>query len=410
MDLQLYPYQQECIDHAKERNTIVHIPTGRGKTLVAARLIDHYLNCRPDEKIAFLVPTRALVDQQSTYLKKHCQVSGSPPAIQRFVGEEQADWLESDWRECMKSNIFVGTAALFQQVFVTHKYIDIRRFSLFVFDECHNATGNSPMAAVLRDSVAPYYKARGLGSPLRILGLTASFDNGNSQNLEKKKRDLEALMQSTIFCPNVTARIVDERFHFVKWKRNEDVDHHKQAIQDHVQVALLSVAEIKDIKKVVSRCSHVFEELGTWALFYYVEFVIIDQLLTKAKLHAERVQDEPSMRHSARIQSSLPALRSELSTLSGKLETVPVLQPADRKSKKLERLIELIEEIFDKNGDFYRGIVFVEQVCLVSCLAKQLNDEFQSSRRLNFGAVAGTGYQTECDRQNQLEYVRLVFR
>lgn len=164
MDLQLYPYQQECIDHAKERNTIVHIPTGRGKTLVAARLIDHYLNCRPDEKIAFLVPTRALVDQQSTYLKKHCQVSGSPPAIQRFVGEEQADWLESDWRECMKSNIFVGTAALFQQVFVTHKYIDIRRFSLFVeqqgfdfatFSLTVNNVGASPVEITSLSSSPP---------------------------------------------------------------------------------------------------------------------------------------------------------------------------------------------------------------------------------------------------------------
>ena len=63
MALQLRDYQIDCLEHAKERNTIINLDTGKGKTLIAARLIDHFLRAFPLKRIAFLVPTRPLVDQ-----------------------------------------------------------------------------------------------------------------------------------------------------------------------------------------------------------------------------------------------------------------------------------------------------------------------------------------------------------
>ena len=371
MALQLYPYQQECLDHAKRKNTIVNLDTGRGKTLIAARLIDHFLQLHPKKKVAFFVPTRPLVEQQAEYIAKHCRVSGSTPVVQRLVGQDQAGWRQSDWDECIQtSHILLGTAALFQQAFVTYKYVGVASFSLLVFDECHNAVGNSPMAAVMRDGVAPH-AARGLVSP-RILGLTASFVNGSLQNMETQRRKLEALLNSTIICPHVAPRLADDKFKFVLWKRMQNVEHQKQALAKHVEEAVKHVGEIKEVKKVVTRCLHVFEELGSEGLLFYIEKVIVQQILDKVNLLKEQ-DDEACIRYAEKLMRGLSVLVEDLTTMAHNLESDPLLKQAMPKSWKLKRLIELVAELFAERPQGYRGIILMEQVALVSSLAQQLN-------------------------------------
>ena len=396
--LQLRDYQLACVEHAKKRNTIVHLRTGCGKTLIAAYLINHCLEKDLEKKIAFLVPTRALVDQQSSYLNQHCSVSGSPPTIQTLIGSDQDRWERSDWANSMKCHIYVGTAALFLQAFVTNKFLDVRRFSLLVFDECHNATGNSPMASLMLDGVTPLYAAGDAEAP-RILGLTASFNNGKHKNIEKKKKDLEALMQSTFFTPVVPAsRIDDDKYKQIHWKLGEYVQDQKQCIEQHIEDAVSHLAQIKDMAKVLRSCSHVFEELGSKALFFYIDKVIVKQIEEKAKLLQDMEQSKGLAR---KLMAELPYLQQHVDILAEKLKCDTQWQSGDTKSSKLETLVALLREIFQNNEDAFRGIVFVEQVCLVSALAKMLNDEFNPIHC--FGAVAGSGYQAERDRQDQLE-------
>ena len=399
--LTLYPYQQESLDHAKAENTIVNLPTGFGKTLIAAKLIEYYLQKSPTKRVAFLVPTRPLVEQQSDYCAKHCRLPcGSPPVVQKLVGQDQVSWMQSDWDKCMRtSNILLGTAALFQQAFVTDKCIALGSISLIVFDECHNACGNSPMAVVMRDGVAPY-RARGLAGP-RILGLTASFINGNLKNMEQKRRDLETLLLSTLRCPNVPPKIADDRFKSVRWTRSSDAGKFRQVVESHVEDAVKHVGNIKEVSKVVRRCTHVFEELGSDALLFYIDKVIVEQILAKVALLKEQGESS-STRCAGSMMRGLPNLRIELGELRRKLDADPMVNQAAKKSPKVNCLIDLMFELFRGADASYRGIVFVEQVALVSSLAKTLNDSL-SLLGLRCGAVAGTGYQSERDRQTQLD-------
>jgi len=396
----LYPYQQESLNQAKARNTIVNLPTGFGKTLIAAKLIDHYLRQSPHQTVAFLVPTRPLVEQQSNYCKKHCRLpSGSTPVIQKLVGENQASWQQSDWDVCVqKSHILLGTAALFEQAFVTDRRISIGQISLIVFDECHNACGNSPMAVVMRDGVAPY-QARGLPGP-RILGLTASFVNGNLKNIEQKRRNIESLLLSTLHCPDVEQRITEDRFCSVHWAKAKDADKQCQAIEDHVEIAINHVGNIKELRKVVRRCIHVFEELGYDALMFYIDKVIIEQIIVKTTLLKDQGEIN-SLRCANAMINGLPALRSELKTLQLKLLADPQVNRTKKASPKADALIQLIHGLFQNKDPAFSGIVFVEQVALVSSMAKMLNDSL-ASLGIRSAAVAGTGYQSETDRQTQL--------
>ena len=399
--LELRPYQQECFERAKKQNTIVNLDTGFGKTLIAARLVEHFLDTNPTKRIAFLVPTRPLVEQQAEYIAKHCRVAGHPPVVQKLVGQNQTSWNQSDWDSCMRtSHVILGTAAWFQQGFVTDRFFRVEHFSLIVFDECHNATGNSPMAAVMHDAVAPFLNANGSSCP-RILGLTASFVNGNLRNMNKKRRDLEALLQSTIFCPKVKEKLANDKFIYVPWKRDEAADRHKQAIQRHVERAIAHMPPLKDATKLINRCAHVFEQLGTCSLFYYVDKVVIQQLNDKA--HSMKDIDDRSLKCACRILAGLDGLRAELKRLRCALGADPFALEAAPRSFKVAKLVELLKQVFKaRDPSQHRGIVFCEQVALVSSLAKLLNDAL-SDIGLRCGAVAGSGYQSEKDRQSHLD-------
>ena len=77
------PYQRTAIDTAITCNTIVNISTGGGKTLVATKVIDWFLE--QGSRIIFVVKDRHLTHQHASYLKVHCAKepvvqSGFPPS------------------------------------------------------------------------------------------------------------------------------------------------------------------------------------------------------------------------------------------------------------------------------------------------------------------------------------------
>ncbi|KAL7532128.1 hypothetical protein ACHAXR_004449 [Thalassiosira sp. AJA248-18] len=397
MVLQLRDYQAVCVERAKEANTIINLPTGKGKTLIAARLIDHYLEKHPDKRIAFLVPTRPLVDQQAKYIETHCRVDGTKPTVVRLIGTDQASWSQEDWDDSLNDcHILLGTAALFQSAFVTDKFVSFDRISLVVYDECHNAVGNSPMATIMRDGVAPYVTEGSI--PPRILGLTASFVNGSMKNIIKKRNALESLMNSTIFAPKVDSTLKEESYVSVNWLINPSTARQIEVVGDHVSKATNRIA-VKDVKRVISRSTHVFAELGLTPLMFYMEKVVVKQMIDKAS-GLEGMGDSQCTNLARKIRWAVPMVRSKMIDLAANLRNEPELDFANEKSNKLLKLVEILKNNFREQPDSYRGIVFVEQVALASTLAKEIND---SLAPIQCGAVAGTGHQTESDRQEQLD-------
>ncbi|KNC78632.1 hypothetical protein SARC_08940, partial [Sphaeroforma arctica JP610] len=67
---QLRGYQERIVAEASERNSIVVLPTGTGKTLIACALILHLMRTRSARKTLFIVPTIALMDQQAAVIAR----------------------------------------------------------------------------------------------------------------------------------------------------------------------------------------------------------------------------------------------------------------------------------------------------------------------------------------------------
>jgi superfamily II DNA/RNA helicase len=101
----------------------------------------------------------------------------------------------------------------------------------------------------------------------------------------------------------------------------------------------------------------------------------------------------------------LPILKAVLASLTKRLSTDGRVQNPPPTTLKVDKLVQLLQDDFQNHGPEHRGIVFVEQVALVSSLAKVLNDAFRGTN-IKCGAVSGTGHQSETDRQTQLNKFR----
>jgi len=64
-------YQQDIFETCKDKNCLVVLPTGLGKTLIALMLAIERMKKFPEEKIVFLAPTRPLAEQHMEYFKKN---------------------------------------------------------------------------------------------------------------------------------------------------------------------------------------------------------------------------------------------------------------------------------------------------------------------------------------------------
>ena len=89
-------YQKAIFETAKENNTLVVLPTGIGKTLIALLLSIHRLKQYPTQKILMLAPTKPLVEQHFQSFKKELPELFAD--LQIFTGAVPAKKRQEIWQ------------------------------------------------------------------------------------------------------------------------------------------------------------------------------------------------------------------------------------------------------------------------------------------------------------------------
>ena len=161
-------YQVNIARACLERSTLVVLPTGMGKTVVAAMVVAETLR-RRGGKILFLAPTKPLVEQHAASLRDVLIVE----RISLFTGEatspEERDLL---WRE---NKIVVSTPQVIRNDLRSGRFT-LDDVSLVVFDEAHRAVGDYAYV----DVSATYKDVPGR----LVLGMTASPGSSAEKILE----------------------------------------------------------------------------------------------------------------------------------------------------------------------------------------------------------------------------------
>ncbi|CAK8988854.1 unnamed protein product [Durusdinium trenchii] len=217
-------YQFEAFKAVCERNRIICLPTGTGKTLVAIMLIDRFLRLEDGKELkepipgaftCFIVNTVALVQQQAAEIRSKSVIADL--RVVELTGETMTERTPERWRELRKKQVLVTTAEVLRQAIVDHGFLQLDAdCKLLVFDEAHHAIGKHPFAQILK-------KVGDLNKRPRLVGLTACYLHGKFRFPEKKKKDLERLfLEGNMWVPQ-DEHIKDykpafdfERIHFEK--------------------------------------------------------------------------------------------------------------------------------------------------------------------------------------------------
>ncbi|MSS74337.1 DEAD/DEAH box helicase [Candidatus Pacearchaeota archaeon] len=167
-------YQTSIVNIAKEKNTLVILPTGLGKTLIAIMLSIDRLKKFPTKKVLMLAPTRPLVEQHLESFKK--QLPELFADMQLFTGEVPSNKRKNIWRT---AEIIFSTPQCIANDVKSGLY-NLQEVVLLVIDEAHRCLKNYDYTFV-----AKKYKEQSENQ--RILGLTASpgYDKEKVQQICK---------------------------------------------------------------------------------------------------------------------------------------------------------------------------------------------------------------------------------
>jgi ERCC4-related helicase len=154
-------YQRAIADSALQANTLVVLPTGLGKTIVALLVAAERLIRHPDSKAVILAPTRPLVLQHTGFFEEHYPDKNAKAVT--LTGETPPPTRATDFGS---ARLIFATPEVIRNDIAAGRY-DLRDVSLIVFDEAHRCVRDYAYS-----DVAQAYKSQA-ANPL-ILGLTAS--------------------------------------------------------------------------------------------------------------------------------------------------------------------------------------------------------------------------------------------
>ncbi|KAM7076069.1 antiviral innate immune response receptor RIG-I isoform 3-T3 [Ciconia maguari] len=174
-------YQTELAQPAVSgKNTLICAPTGSGKTLVALLICEHHFQNTPagrKAKVVFLATKVPVYEQQTTVFRQHFERSGY--SVQGISGETVAN--VSVEKVIQDSDIIVLTPQILVNSIEEGILSSLSIFTLMIFDECHNTTGNHPYNVLMTRYLEQKFDSCANQLP-QIVGLTASVGVGNAKS------------------------------------------------------------------------------------------------------------------------------------------------------------------------------------------------------------------------------------
>ncbi|HYB79577.1 MAG TPA: DEAD/DEAH box helicase [Thermoplasmata archaeon] len=163
------PFQLDMARVGLAEDLLVVLPTGLGKTVIAALIAAEVLR-RSDGKVLFLAPTRPLVQQHAEAFARWL----TPLRSARFTGTVKRPIREGAWET---ADVVFATPEIVVNDLAAERY-SLAEVELVIFDEAHHAVGKYAYVPV----AARYRSDR--PSEGRVLGLTAS-PGGKDERIEE---------------------------------------------------------------------------------------------------------------------------------------------------------------------------------------------------------------------------------
>ncbi|XP_068738102.1 endoribonuclease Dicer-like [Montipora capricornis] len=409
------PYQVELLERAKERNTIVCLGTGTGKTFISVMLIKEMAHQIREtfqnggKRTFFLVNTVPLASQQAKVIGKHTDLK-----VQHYVGEMGVDfWDKYKWqKQFNENNVLVMTAQIFLNL-LSHTFIKLSQVNLLIFDECHHAKKKHPYRQIMQ-----FFMGCETEDCPKVLGLTAAVVHRKvkAQNIESEIKELECTLRSTCETSQdeeiekFAAKPKEEVVTFSNNRIDNDLDILVKRLQEVLRPGIDLLPELKD-------CEEALLELGPWAANRLAECLV------------KGLERSVLFQLSREEQQLCDILTTQLRKLQSVYHTSTSLDVPEgcEQCCVMPKLKKLLSVLKNYGNSIYNecekesklcGIVFVEKRWTAVILSEQINFAALQDRELAFvkskfviGHGMGTqrvGYskETEMDWKKQEEVLR----
>ncbi|MFB6209851.1 MAG: DEAD/DEAH box helicase [Candidatus Nanohaloarchaea archaeon] len=214
-------YQEVIAAESVEKNTLVVLPTGLGKTVIAAMVAARKAE---EGKVMFLAPTKPLAEQHLKTFYDFLEVPEIDMAL--MTGETRPERRYELWRE---KRFFFATPQVVENDLISDE-IPTGKFSLVIFDEAHRATGD--------------YSYVFISEKMRThkLGLTAS-PGGDREKIEEVAENLqiENYEVRTEDDPDVEPYIEEKEVEWIRVSLNDRFEKAKQKLENAYQKQLEQV-------------------------------------------------------------------------------------------------------------------------------------------------------------------------
>ncbi|NVM01493.1 MAG: DEAD/DEAH box helicase family protein [Candidatus Helarchaeota archaeon] len=246
-------YQETLLASCANNNSLIILPTGLGKTIIAVLLSVYRLKKFPNSKIVFLAPTKPLVEQHYQTYKKVLTVKESLLTI--LTGSYSPEKRKSLWE---KSKIIFITPQTLQNDLINNK-VSISSTSLMIFDEAHRAIGNyaytflankymevadNPLIAALTASP---------GNEEKIKDVIENLFIENIEIRDEKSKDVSPYIQDI----KIERKFIDlpEEFKQIKLMIEKKLKYYLKELKKYQFVITINLKEInkKDLLTVQNR-------------------------------------------------------------------------------------------------------------------------------------------------------------
>ncbi len=398
-------YQISIAATALMHNTLVILPTGLGKTVIALLVMASRLHNKGG-RVLMLAPTKPLVEQHAEFLRRTLKIH--PSQIVALSGEIPPEKRLRLWKE---ARVVVSTPQVIENDLISGR-ISLEDVVHITFDEAHRAVGNYSYVFIARNYL------KNAKDPL-VLGLTASPGSDFDRIREVVENlGIEEIEIRTELDPDVRPYVHGKRVEWVKVEMPKEFKEIRDALKRCVELRfmrleglgvsakpemskkeLLALQERIHMEAVESGDQRLFEASSVLAEILKIQHgieLLETQGLSAFKNYVKRMVMEAKSRGGSRAAKSIvvdPAFkRAVIKALRCKVE-----------HPKVEKLKEIVKEQMRERDS--RVIVFTNYRDTADVIAKAL-------REMGIPAVRFVG---QADRANdrgmrQREQIEVVER
>jgi len=400
-------YQTAIADSSMKMSTLVVLPTGLGKTIIAALVVAETLRTKRG-KILFMAPTKPLVEQHARFLSTH--IICEPPAI--FTGEIAP----AKRREMWDSNQIIAATPQVISNDIISGQIDLNEVSLIVFDEAHRAVGDYAYVFIGER----YRKVKSGHS----MGMTASPGNDPKKILEVcDNLGIQAVEIRHEYDPDVVRYVHDIILKWIPIEVPEEmkivIQHLKKAQDEQIEKlrkggylkrgAYVSMKDLLAAQRVISgelqtasQSSNAFGAATTIAIAMKINHaleLVETQGVAALKAYFERLIKDAVSKGSSRASREAIALPK----VQMAMKAINILDAASVESPKLGRVKKLVVAQLNQKPDS-RIIVFTHYRDTCELVADELA-KISIIKPARFVGQATKGQDKGMNQKKQVEII-----